>query len=63
MSEVAVFEQDTNRNLGEGKSQEEAYTKACETLKREGRSNDRISATMVEWVRGDRESWTIFLYP
>jgi hypothetical protein len=63
VSEFAVFERDTNRNLGEGKTQEEAYVKACATLKREGVSNDRIAATMVEWVHGDRESWAIFLYP
>ena len=63
MSSFAVFERDTNRNLGEGKTQEEAYAKACETLATEGVSNDRVYARMVEYIRGDQDSHEVVLYP
>lgn len=63
MSSFAVFERDTNRNLGEGKTEEEAYKKACETLATEGVSNDRVYARMVEYIRGDQDSHEVVLYP
>jgi len=39
--------------LGEGKSEEEAYEKSCETLVTDGLTNDRVCARMVECIRGD----------
>jgi hypothetical protein len=63
MSTYAVFERNTNRNLGEGKTAQEAYDKACETLAAAGVTNDRVYARMVEYVRGDQESHEVVLYP
>lgn len=63
MSTYAVFERNTNRNLGEGKTAQEAYDKACDTLSTAGVSNDRVYARMVEYVRGDQESHEVVLYP
>lgn len=63
MSTYAVFERNTNRNLGEGKTTQEAYDKACDTLATAGVTNDRVYATMVHWFRGDRESWEVCLFP
>jgi hypothetical protein len=63
MSTYAVFERNTNRNLGEGKTAQEAYDKACDTLATAGVTNDRVYARMVEYVRGDQESHEVVLYP
>jgi len=63
VSSFAVFERDTNRNLGEGKTEAEAYAKACETLATEGVTNDRVYASMVEYIRGDQDSHQVVLYP
>ena len=63
MSTFAVFEYGTGRNLGEGKTEQDAYDKACETLATEGVSNDRVYARMVEYVRGDQISNEVVLFP
>lgn len=63
MSTYAVFERGTDRNLGEGKTAQEAYDKACDTLATAGVTNDRVYARMVQYVRGDKESWEICLFP
>ena len=63
MSSFAVFERWTGKCLGEGKTQDEAYSKACETLATAGVSDDRIYANMVEYNRGDQDSNEVVLYP
>lgn len=63
MSLYAVFDRDTGKCLGEGKTEEEAYEKACDTLATAGVSNDRVYARMVEYIRGDQDSHEVVLYP
>lgn len=63
MSTFAVFESGTNRNLGEGKTEEEAYNKACDTLATAGSTTDRVSASMVEWDGSDMISHQVVLLP
>ena len=63
MSSFAVFERWPGKCLGEGKTQDEAYSKACETLATAGVSDDRIYAEMVEYIGGDQDSSEVVLYP
>lgn len=62
MSTFAIFSRD-GKCLSEGKSEQEAYDKACDTLAADGVTNDRVYARMVEYVRGDQESHEVVLYP
>jgi hypothetical protein len=62
VSRFSVFGYD-GKCLGSGKSEEEAYEKACETLAAAGLSNDRVFARMVEYIRGDQDSHQVVLYP
>ena len=63
MSAYAVFDRDTGKCLSEGKSEEEAYDKACQTLSTAGITNDRVYARMVQYIRGDQDSHEVVLYP
>jgi hypothetical protein len=62
VSHFAVFSND-GKCLGEGKTEEDAYVKACETLYTAGVSYDRVYARMVEYIRGDQDSHEVVLYP
>lgn len=62
MSTFAVFSRD-GKCLGEGKTEDEAYNVACETLATAGVTNDRVYATMVEYIRGDQDRHEVVLYP
>ena len=63
MSTFAVFERGTNRCLGEGKTEEESYDKACDTLATAGVTADRVLSTIVEWVGGSVISHEVVLFP
>jgi len=62
VSHFAVFDEN-NRNLGAGKTEDEAVEKACETLAAAGAPKEWREATLIEWCRGDTISSACWLHP
>lgn len=63
MSSYAVFDYATGKNLGEGKTQEDAVLAACETLATAGAEPKWVKANLVEFNANMNISCAVDLHP
>lgn len=63
MSTYAVFDYATGKNLGEGKTQEDAVLAACETLATAGADPVWQMARLREYTRGDQIDSVVDIHP
>jgi hypothetical protein len=63
VSSFAIFNLETGKCLGEGKTEEDAVLNACETLDTAGVESKWWNVRLVEYVGGDKDSKVIPIHP